>query len=86
MGKSIQDRLQAVFKHVFSSIGERSLEEITKSNVAEWDSLGHLELIMAVEEEFQIRFSSGKIPLMVSSATILNEVSACMSRQNSKER
>ncbi len=78
-------RLKNIFCEIFHLSESTILENLEKDTIELWDSLGHLELIMAVEEEFKIKFSSGKIPLMVSFATILDEINVCMSHQNLKE-
>ncbi|GIP31285.1 phosphopantetheine-binding protein [Paenibacillus sp. J2TS4] len=31
---------------------------LTRNTTAQWDSLKHLELILVLEEEFQVRFSA----------------------------
>lgn len=36
-------------------------EQMDREKNAEWDSIKHLEIIMAVEEEFDIRFSSVEV-------------------------
>ena len=36
--------------------------QTSPSNTPAWDSVGHLNLILELEEVFQIRFSSAEIP------------------------
>jgi acyl carrier protein len=40
--------------------------EATYETVPGWDSLGHLRLIMAVEEAFAVRFTTEEIPTLLS--------------------
>jgi len=43
--------------------------EVTKDNSSEWDSLNHLNLILALEEEFQIEIPAEDFPQLHSSYT-----------------
>jgi acyl carrier protein len=53
-------RLQGVFDRVF--VEPPSLQmELTAKQVSEWDSLKHVELLMAVEKEFRLSFSVGEM-------------------------
>jgi acyl carrier protein len=51
----------AVFRDV---LGDEQLvlgEKTTAADVAEWDSLSHIQLVVAVEKRFRIRFGSREI-------------------------
>jgi acyl carrier protein len=51
------DRLVAVFRRVFADESIRLSESTTADQIEGWDSLSHMNLILAVEEEFQLEFS-----------------------------
>jgi acyl carrier protein len=51
------DTLTAIFRRVFDDVAI-SLSPATTSNEIEgWDSLSHMNLILAIEEEFQLEFT-----------------------------
>lgn len=56
----VLSRLQVVFDAIFLDPVTVS-EELSASDVAEWDSLTHVSLVVAIEKEFGIRFSTGEI-------------------------
>jgi len=44
--------------------------ETSPENTAAWDSIGHLNLILELEEEFQVRFPTEQIPQLNSVARL----------------
>ncbi|MCR5486282.1 MAG: acyl carrier protein [Lachnospiraceae bacterium] len=54
-----RQEIYARLKEVFADVFDREVElhdETTASDVEGWDSLRHIMLISAVEEEFEIKF------------------------------
>lgn len=49
-------RLEKVIRQAFNLDSGTIQENWTSNDIAEWDSLGHLILIAAVEKEFNIKF------------------------------
>ena len=45
---------------------------VSVENVSDWDSLQHINLILALEEAFEVHFSVDEIALMTSYSGILN--------------
>jgi acyl carrier protein len=41
-------------------------DESSHENIEQWDSLKHMQLIMALEDEFEIEFADRDIPEMIS--------------------
>ena len=55
------DRVQDIFRDIFDE-DDMVIEDKTSSNdVEEWDSLNHINLVSAIEKEFEIRFALGEL-------------------------
>ncbi len=52
----IKERLQGIFREVFEDDEIILTEEMTADDIEDWDSLTHIQLIEAIEEEFNIKF------------------------------
>ena len=57
----INDRLTAVFHNVFQDDSIVLEPTMTADDVEGWDSLSHVNLIIAVEIEFDIEFTQAEI-------------------------
>jgi len=57
----LMGRLTAVFRHVFGNETLSLTPTTTAQDVEGWDSLMHINLIVAVEREFKIRFTTREI-------------------------
>ena len=53
-------KIQKVFNEVFLETVVVT-PELTADDVEEWDSLSHVSLILAIEQEFGIRFRVGEV-------------------------
>lgn len=49
-------------------------EEVSQKNLISWDSLSHLNLIVALEEAFDVSFEPEQIAIMTSFKAILDEL------------
>ena len=56
----IYERLNAVFRDVFDDETLTVNDSTTAHDVEGWDSLRHITLLAAVEDEFDIEFSMGQ--------------------------
>mgnify|MGYP001430286326 FL=1 len=61
MGKNIQNRLQLVLRSVFPSISQDCPDEWGPDEIEDWDSMAHLNLVMAVGEEFGVELDFNEI-------------------------
>ena len=54
-------RLAPIFRDVFDDDSLELNPNMTASDVPEWDSLSHIRLIVSVEKELDIRFTTAEI-------------------------
>jgi len=64
----MKERILKVMKAVFEL--ENADETISQKNCEKWDSLNHLQLVIALEEEFDISFEPEEITEMKDFQTI----------------
>lgn len=57
----IYSRLAGVFNQVFDDETIEVTPQLTAKDVDGWDSLTHIRLILSVEKEFRIRFTTSEI-------------------------
>ena len=71
---SISSRLQTVFESVFGpGISILSAED-SPNTIRGWDSINHLNLILALEAEFGVQFAANEIASLVTVGAIQTRV------------
>lgn len=68
----IFESLTEVFRQVFDDETLTIGETTTAQDVAEWDSLHHITLIVAIEAEFGIKFKSSEYEEMANVGALVN--------------
>ncbi|MBU5458064.1 acyl carrier protein [Oscillibacter sp. MSJ-31] len=58
--EEIFERLNLVFRDVFDDDSLTVGESTTAEDIDDWDSLHHISLLAAIEDEFDIEFSMGQ--------------------------
>ncbi|AOZ95492.1 acyl carrier protein [Butyrivibrio hungatei] len=53
--------LDEVFQEVFDDDEIHVTEETTANDIEDWDSLEHINLVVAVEKKFKIKFNMGEV-------------------------
>ena len=57
----IKQKLELIFKEVFEDDNLTINDHMTSENIENWDSLNHVKLILACEDEFKIKFDVQEI-------------------------
>lgn len=58
---TLHDRLELVFQNTFNN-DELTLEDnMTAKDVPGWDSVAHINLMFAIEQEFRVHFSGNEL-------------------------
>lgn len=68
----IVTRLTAVFRDVFDDDSIVINDNTTANDIDDWDSIEHINLIGAVEEEFGIRFKMREVSGMKNVGEMMN--------------
>lgn len=53
----VYDRLNGVFRTVFDDDSITVCDETTSADIEDWDSLEHIDLIVSIEKEFDMKFT-----------------------------
>ena len=62
--EEIIKKLQSIFNDIFINTKVKVTRKLNASKVNEWDSLNQINLIIAIEKEFNIKFSVNDIQSM----------------------
>ncbi len=60
----IMERLNEVFRDVFDDSSITVDDNTTSKDIEDWDSLEHIKLVGAVEQEFKMRFKMKEVSSM----------------------
>ena len=59
--QEILDQVQEIFRDILDNEDIVLANETTANDVEEWDSLSHIQLIVAIEKLFKLKFTSLEI-------------------------
>lgn len=63
---SLDERVQGVFEEVFDDDKLQLRDDMSSKDVPGWDSLAQVKLIVALEQEFNTKFSTHEMMSMAS--------------------
>jgi acyl carrier protein len=75
MQNNIEKRIKNVMSSVFEISDEQINENSSPDTIENWDSLKHMNLVVALEEEFNIEFSDDNITELVNMKLIITVLS-----------
>lgn len=58
---AVRQKLSQIFQDTFGASGLQLRDEMTAEDVDGWDSLSHIDLIVAVEKAFKIRLTTAEV-------------------------
>ena len=61
MDASIEQRLTRTFQSIFDDPNLRVKPDTKADDVEGWDSLTHIDLIVAIEREFRVKFTTAEV-------------------------
>lgn len=56
-----REKLKNILQQVLDQDIERLADEMTAADFPDWDSLAHLNIVVAIEKAFKIRFAAAEI-------------------------
>lgn len=62
--ETVFETLNEVFRDVFDDESISVTENTTSNDIEDWDSLEHINLLAAVEQEFGVKFNMGQVVSM----------------------
>jgi acyl carrier protein len=75
------ERLQTVFRDVFDDDSIVLAESTTANDIEGWDSLMHINLIIAVEKRFGVRFAAAEIAGLKNEGENVGTFAALLARK-----
>ena len=70
--EDVYKKLDGVFQDVFDDDSIHVNEKTTSKDIEDWDSLEHINLVVAIEKEFGMKFNMGEVNTMKNVGEIVD--------------
>lgn len=74
--KSIFQTLSSIFADVLDLDEVELTEETTAEDIDEWDSLSHIRLVVSIEQNYGIKFTTAEIEALNSVGHLVDRIQA----------
>ncbi len=71
---NLEKKLNKIFMNTFQLKDKDVNKKISMQNITKWDSLNHIGLISAIEENFDINFKDDEIIDMINYDSIIKKI------------
>ena len=75
VANTIREKLFAVLSSLLAVPREQLGNDSSRQNLAQWDSLKHMHLMLALEEEFNIEFDDDEMADLANAGALLEVIS-----------
>ena len=69
------EKIQEIFKDVFDNEELLVEEKTTSEDIEEWDSMAQIDIVVALENEFQIKFTIEEVQKLTSIKSMMSTLS-----------
>jgi acyl carrier protein len=66
----VEERLRSIMETIFECDLSKTGAKTPRESIVGWDSLNHLQMVMAIESEFGVRFTMEQIPELGTIAAV----------------
>lgn len=74
MSDRLEREVQDVFRDLFDAPDLRIERSTTAQDVDGWDSLRHIDLIVAIEQRFRIRFKTSEVTALKNVGELIDAI------------
>ena len=82
----VSEELQDVFRDVFDDPDLVLTEEMTADDVDGWDSLTHINLVIAIERHFRVKFATAEISRLKDEGANVGSIVALLDKKTAADR